>query len=140
MFQKKFRRRIDSFDDSLISTPGYNPTLKGNIKQVRKARDLIRESKKPIILAGAGVILANASQELKELSYLINAPVMTSLLGKGAIDETDDMGLGMLGMHGRKVANDSINESDLIIAVGIRFSDRATGRLDKLHLILKLSI
>lgn len=121
---------LDSFDDSLISTPGYNPTLKGNIKQVRKARDLIRESKKPIILAGAGVILANASQELKELSYLINAPVMTSLLGKGAIDETDDMALGMLGMHGRKVANDSINESDLIIAVGIRFSDRATGRLD----------
>ena len=121
---------LDFFDDSLISTPGYNPTLKGNIKQVRKARDLIRESKKPIILAGAGVILANASQELKELSYLINAPVMTSLLGKGAIDETDDMALGMLGMHGRKVANDSINESDLIIAVGIRFSDRATGRLD----------
>lgn len=121
---------LDAFDDSLISTPGYNPTLKGNIKQVRKARDLIRESKKPIILAGAGVILANASQELKELSYLINAPVMTSLLGKGAIDETDDMALGMLGMHGRKVANDSINESDLIIAVGIRFSDRATGRLD----------
>lgn len=131
---------MDSFDDSLISTPGYNPTLKGNIKQVRKARDLIRESKKPIILAGAGVILANASQELKELSYLINAPVMTSLLGKGAIDETDDMALGMLGMHGRKVANNSINESDLIIAVGIRFSDRATGRLDSLHLILKLSI
>lgn len=65
---------------------------------------------------------------------------MTSLLGKGAIDETDDMALGMLGMHGRKVANDSINESDLIIAVGIRFSDRATGRLDSLHLILKLSI
>ena len=121
---------LDSFDDSLISTPGYNPTIKGNIKQVRKARDLIKEAKKPIILAGAGVILANASDELKELSYLINAPVMTSLLGKGAIDETDDMALGMLGMHGRKVANDSINESDLIIAVGIRFSDRATGRLD----------
>ena len=68
---------LDSFDDSLISTPGYNPTLKGNIKQVRKARDLIRESKKPIILAGAGVILANASQELKELSFLIYAQVMT---------------------------------------------------------------
>ena len=121
---------LDSFDDSLMSTPGYNPTIKGNIKQVRKARDLIKEAKKPIILAGAGVILANASSELKELSYLINAPVMTSLLGKGAIDETDDMALGMLGMHGRKVANDSINESDLIIGVGIRFSDRATGRLD----------
>ena len=121
---------LDSFDDSLLSTPGYNPTIKGNIKQVRKARDLIKEAKKPIILAGAGVILANASDELKELAYLINAPVMTSLLGKGAIDERDDMALGMLGMHGRKVANDSINESDLIIAIGIRFSDRLTGRLD----------
>ncbi|MBE6500765.1 MAG: acetolactate synthase large subunit [Methanobrevibacter thaueri] len=118
------------FKDDLIQTPGYNPTLKGNIRQIKKARDLIKESKRPLILAGAGVIISNACDELNELSKTINAPVMTSLLGKGAIDETSDLALGMLGMHGRKVSNDSINDSDLLIAIGIRFSDRTTGRLD----------
>ena len=121
---------LTNFDDSLIDTPGYNPTIKGNIRQIKKARDLIREAKKPLILAGAGVIISNACCELNKLAKTINAPVMTSLLGKGAFDETDDLALGMLGMHGRKVSNDSINESDLLIAIGIRFSDRTTGRLD----------
>ena len=121
---------LTKFDDTLIDTPGYNPTLKGNIRQVKKARDMIRQAKRPLILAGAGVIISNACCELKKLSDTINAPVMTSLLGKGAIDETDDLALGMLGMHGRKVSNDYVNESDLLIAVGIRFSDRTTGRLD----------
>lgn len=121
---------LSKFDDSIMDTPGYNPTIKGNIKQIKKARDLIRESKKPMILAGAGVIISNACSELKKLSDKIDAPVMTSLLGKGAIDENDDMALGMLGMHGRKVSNDYVNEADLLIAVGIRFSDRTTGRLD----------
>jgi acetolactate synthase-1/2/3 large subunit len=121
---------LTKFDDTLIDTPGYNPTLKGNIRQIKKARDLIKQAKKPMILAGAGVIISNACCELKKLADTINAPVMTSLLGKGAIDETDDLALGMLGMHGRKVSNDYINESDLLIAIGIRFSDRTTGRLD----------
>ena len=121
---------LSKFDDSLISTPGYNPTTKGNIRQIKKAYELIKESKRPLILAGAGVIISGACSELNELANTINAPVMTSLLGKGAIDETSDLALGMLGMHGRKVSNDSINESDLLIAVGIRFSDRTTGRLD----------
>ena len=121
---------LSKFDDSLIDTPGYNPNTKGNIRQIKKARDLIKESKKPMILAGAGVIISNACCELKKLSDTINAPVMTSLLGKGAIDETNELALGMLGMHGRKVSNDYINEADLLIAIGIRFSDRTTGRLD----------
>ena len=121
---------LTKFDDSLIETPGYNPTVKGNIKQIKKARDLIKQAKKPMILAGAGVIISNACCELKTLANTINAPVMTSLLGKGAFDETDDLALGMLGMHGRKVSNDYINESDLLIAIGVRFSDRTTGRLD----------
>ena len=118
------------FNDDLIQTPGYNPTLKGNPRQIKKAYNLIKEAKRPMILVGAGVILANACCELNEFAHLINAPVMTSLLGKGAIDETDDLALGMLGMHGRKVSNDSVNECDLLIAIGIRFSDRTTGRLD----------
>ncbi len=121
---------LTKFDDSLIETPGYNPTIKGNIRQVKKARDLIKEAKKPMILAGAGVIISNACAELRKFAETINAPVMTSLLGKGAFDETNELALGMLGMHGRKVSNDYINESDLLIAIGIRFSDRTTGRLD----------
>ena len=121
---------LTEFRDDLIQTPGYNPTIKGNIRQIKNARDLIAEAKKPMILAGAGVIISNACCELKKLAETINAPVMTSLLGKGAIDETSDLALGMLGMHGRKVSNDYINESDLLIAIGIRFSDRTTGRLD----------
>ena len=121
---------LTKFDDSLIDTPGYNPTVKGNIRQIKKAASLIKESKKPMILAGAGVIISNACCELKSLAETINAPVMTSLLGKGAFDETNDLALGMLGMHGRKVSNDYINESDLLIAIGVRFSDRTTGRLD----------
>ena len=121
---------LTKFDDSLIDTPGYNPNTKGNIRQIKKACDMINQAKKPMILAGAGVIISNACCELKKLSDTISAPVMTSLLGKGAIDETSDLALGMLGMHGRKVSNDYVNESDLLIAVGIRFSDRTTGRLD----------
>ena len=121
---------LTEFKGDLIETPGYNPTIKGNIRQIKKARDLIKEAKKPMILAGAGVIISNACCELKELAETINAPVMTSLLGKGAFDETNDLALGMLGMHGRKVSNDYINESDLLIAIGVRFSDRTTGRLD----------
>ena len=121
---------LTAFDDTIIDTPGYNPTIKGNLRQVKKACNLIREAKKPLILAGAGVIISNACCELKEFAETINAPVMTSLLGKGAFDETSDLALGMLGMHGRKVSNDTVNESDLLIAIGIRFSDRTTGRLD----------
>ena len=121
---------LSKFVDNLIHTPGYNPNTKGNIRQIKKACNLIKESKKPIILAGAGVIISNACCELEELAKTINAPVMTSLLGKGAFDETDDLALGMLGMHGRKVSNDTVNEADLLIAIGVRFSDRTTGRLD----------
>ena len=121
---------LTGFDENLIQTPGYNPTLKGNIRQIKKASGLIKESERPLILAGAGVIIANACDELNEFSKLIKAPVMTSLLGKGAIDETLPYALGMLGMHGRKVSNDYVNECDLLIAIGTRFSDRTTGRLD----------
>lgn len=122
---------LTEYVDDLISTPGYKPTIKGNLKQVKKATELIKTAKKPIILAGGGVIISGASNELNELSKLINAPVMTTLMGKGAIPENQDNCLGMLGMHGREVSNLSVNKSDLLIAVGCRFSDRTTGKLDE---------
>lgn len=120
---------LEEFSYSLIKTPGYKPNIKGNLKQVKKACEEIKKAKNPIILAGGGVIIANASEELEKFAELIKAPVMTSLLGKGAIDETHEYALGMLGMHGRKVANESVNKSDCLIAIGCRFSDRTTGNV-----------
>ena len=122
---------ITEYKDDLLSTPGYKPTIKGNIKQVKKAVNLIKESKNPVILAGGGLIISGASRELDELSKIINAPVMTTLMGKGAISEEDDNCLGMLGMHGREISNSTVNKSDLLIAIGCRFSDRTTGKLDE---------
>ena len=122
---------LTKYNDSLLATPGYHPTLKGNIKQVKKAYELIKEAKRPMILAGGGVIISDASKELKEFAELINAPIATSLMGKGAISEDDDLCLGMLGMHGRQVANMNVNKCDCLIAIGCRFSDRTTGKLSE---------
>ncbi|MCC7553844.1 MAG: acetolactate synthase large subunit [Methanobacteriaceae archaeon] len=124
-------KELKKYSYSLIDTPGYKPTTKGNIKQIRKACDEIKKAKNPIILSGGGVIISNASEELKTLSNLIKAPVMTTLLGKGSVNENDEHCLGMVGMHGRKVANVSVNKSDCLIAIGCRFSDRTTGKIDE---------
>jgi acetolactate synthase-1/2/3 large subunit len=121
---------LNSYSDGFVDKPGYHPTTKGNPKQIKKASKLITNSSKPIILAGGGVISSNASKELKTFSKLIKAPVTTTLLGKGCFPEDDEASLGMLGMHGRKVANLSVDESDCLIAIGCRFSDRATGKPD----------
>jgi len=122
---------LSEFLNNALETKGYNPNLKGNIKQIKKASKIILNSYKPLILAGGGVISSNASFELKLLSKLIKAPVTTTLLGKGSFPEDDEAFLGMLGMHGRKVANLSLDESDCLIAIGCRFSDRTTGNLSE---------
>jgi len=110
-----------------IVIPGYKPTIKGNINQIKRAAKLIVNAERPIIMAGGGVILSDASQELKTLAEMFFIPVVTTLMGKGCFPETHPLALGCIGMHGRKVANYAINDSDLIIAVGCRFSDRSTG-------------
>ena len=94
---------------------------------VEKAANMIAHSKKPFVFVGGGVVLANASEELKRFVRKIDAPVADSLMGKGAFDGTDDYYVGMLGMHGTKVANYGISQSDLVIVVGSRFSDRVIG-------------
>ncbi|MFC1631732.1 biosynthetic-type acetolactate synthase large subunit [Candidatus Omnitrophota bacterium] len=109
---------------------GYKPTLSGHPGQIKKAADLISRSKKPIIYAGGGVIISGAARELKKLAEKTSIPVTTTLLGLGGFPETHKLALGMLGMHGTAYANHAIMESDLIIAVGARFDDRVTGRLD----------
>lgn len=120
---------LDTYEGLTLKTDGYSPTIKGNPRQIKKAAQIISKASKPIILAGGGVIISGASKELKEFSDLIQGPVTTTLLGKGSFPEDDDANLGMLGMHGRKVANLSVDESDCLIAIGCRFSDRTTGNV-----------
>ena len=124
-------QELDDYVLGTIPTPGYKPTIKGNSKQIAKAVNMLLKAERPIILAGGGTILAGASEELKTLAELIKAPIATTLMGKGVIDEADDLSIGMLGMHGKQVANQNVNKADCLLAIGVRFSDRTTGRLDE---------
>ncbi|MDI6903715.1 MAG: acetolactate synthase large subunit [Methanocellales archaeon] len=109
---------------------GYKPTIGGHPLQIKRATKAIMDAERPIIYAGGGVIISGAHEELRALAELILAPVTTTLLGKGAFSETHPLSLGMVGMHGTKYANYAMTETDLIIAVGARFDDRVTGKLD----------
>jgi acetolactate synthase I/II/III large subunit len=113
-----------------VEMRSYKPTLFGHPGQIKKAVKAILASKKPIIYAGGGVITANGHNELKEFAEKINAPVTLTLMGLGAFPATHPLFLGMLGMHGTAYANYATMNADLIIAVGARFDDRVTGKLD----------
>jgi acetolactate synthase I/II/III large subunit len=110
---------------------GYRPTSKGNPRQISQAIDLIRESHQPLLYIGGGAIASGAHAEIQELAELFQIPVTTTLLGKGAFDEKHPLAVGMLGMHGTAYANFAVSECDLLIAVGARFDDRVTGKLDE---------
>lgn len=114
-----------------VNLPGYRPTVKGNIRQVNQAIKLIRASVRPLLYVGGGAIAAGAHAEIKELAELFHLPVTTTLMGKGSFDENHPLALGMLGMHGTAYANFAVSECDLLIAVGARFDDRVTGKLDE---------
>ncbi len=122
-------QELDEKHEIRIDLPGYKPTKKGHPLQIKRAANLIANSKKPVILAGGGVILSNSSEELLQLSEITNAPVVTSLLGKGSFPEDHSYALGMLGMHGTKTSNLAVDQCDCLIAVGCRFSDRTTGNV-----------
>ena len=107
----------------------YNPTYKPNLNQLRRTAEDLAKARKRIILAGGGVIMANASEVLCELAHELNIPVATTLMGLGAFPANGDLWLGMVGMHGTYAANMSINHADLLVCVGARFDDRVTGRL-----------
>jgi len=113
-----------------IKIRSYNPRYEGNKWMIRQAAQLIAKSKKAVIIAGGGVILSNASKELRELAYMTNIPVTMTLMGLGSFPGTHELSLGMPGMHGTYYANKSIQEADLLIAVGMRFDDRVTGKID----------
>ncbi len=113
-----------------VTLKGYNPTFKGHIGQMKRIVKAIEKSKRPIIYAGGGIILSEASKQLVAFAKKTKIPVTTTLMGLGAFPEDDVLSLGMLGMHGTAYANHAIQDSDLLIAIGARFDDRVTGRLD----------
>jgi len=114
-----------------LHLPGYQPTTEGNAKQVRQAAKALAAARRPVIYAGGGVVNANASAELIELTRAGNFPITCTLMGLGAFPAPDRQWLGMLGMHGTRAANYAIDEADLIVAVGARFDDRITGKLSE---------
>lgn len=114
-----------------VGLNSYKPTFSGNVKQIKAAAQEISKAKKPIIYAGGGVISSNASSELRDLVSKTNIPITTTLMGLGCFPETHPLSLGMLGMHGTAYANYAVSAADLIIALGARFDDRITGKLDE---------
>jgi len=114
-----------------ITIRSYNPTYEGNKWMISQAAQFIAKSKKALIIAGGGVILSGAHKELKELAEITSIPVTMTLMGLGGFPGTHPLSLGMPGMHGTYYANKSIQESDLLIAIGMRFDDRVTGKLDE---------
>ncbi|MBD3880837.1 biosynthetic-type acetolactate synthase large subunit [Phormidium tenue FACHB-886] len=114
-----------------VRLTGYRPTVKGNPRQLVQALKLIRQAQRPLLYVGGGAIAANAHAEIKELAERYQIPVTTTLMGIGAFDEHHRLAVGMLGMHGTAYANFAVTECDLLIAVGARFDDRVTGKLDE---------
>ena len=114
-----------------VNIPSYRPTYKGNAKQVRQAAGLIERARRPLIYAGGGIVSSHACAELTQLAELMRIPVVTSLMGKGAMRCSNPLNLGPVGMHGSKYANMAVTECDLLIAVGARFSDRVTGKVSE---------
>lgn len=113
-----------------IRINSYNPTYEPNQRQLKKVVKLLRNAKKPVLFGGGGIILSGASQEFTKLAHRTRIPVTASLMGLGGFPGSDDLWLGMPGMHGTYRANMSLGECDLLVAVGVRFDDRVTGKTD----------
>ena len=121
---------MDYHRNGFLDLPGYNPPRKGKEEVLNQAFKAIAESQQPVIYAGGGIISAAAHQELRKLAETLLAPVATTLMGLGSFPEDHPLALGMLGMHGTKYANYAICDCDLLIAVGVRFDDRVTGKVE----------
>jgi acetolactate synthase-1/2/3 large subunit len=117
-------------EPSLAGLPGYKPTKEGHPKQIRAAIELIESAERPVLYVGGGVINAGASAELAEFAVAVNAPVVTTLMARGAFPDDHPLALGMPGMHGTYSATTAIQNADLLVSLGARFDDRVTGRVD----------
>ena len=114
-----------------VSLPSYKPTYRGNARQVKQAAELIQKAERPLLYAGGGIVTSHACAELTELAERMQIPVVTTLMGKGAMRCSNPLNLGPVGMHGSKYANMAVTECDLLITVGARFSDRVTGKVSE---------
>jgi acetolactate synthase-1/2/3 large subunit len=114
-----------------VNLPGCPDIVKDNTKRIKQAVSLIKQANQPLLYVGGGAIISGAYEEINELVKLLQIPVATTLMGKGIIDEEHKLALGMLGMHGTVYANYAVSECDLLIALGARFDDRVTGKLDE---------
>ena len=114
-----------------VNLPSYKPTYRGNARQVKQAAELIQKFERPLLYAGGGIVTSHACAELTELAERMQIPVVTTLMGKGAMRCSNPLNLGPVGMHGSKYANMAVTECDLLIAVGARFSDRVTGKVSE---------
>ncbi|MBM3226000.1 MAG: biosynthetic-type acetolactate synthase large subunit [Candidatus Tectomicrobia bacterium] len=117
------------YPQGTIKLPGYRPPSSAATAQLQAAVELIAQAQRPVILAGHGILMAGASQELRALAERAEIPVMLTLLGKGAMPESHPLTVGMMGMHGAAACNHAIQGADLLIALGMRFDDRVTGNL-----------
>lgn len=124
-----FLDEVEFHSPSKIDLPGYKPTLQGHPTQIKKAVKLISEAHRPVIIAGHGIIISSAYEELKQLVEKRQIPVVTTLLGISSFPESHPLSFGMLGMHGLAYANMAVDNADLIIAIGMRFDDRATAKV-----------
>ena len=122
--------RLSEEPDLTPHLPGYKPRTVGHIRQIKAAAEAINASQRPVIYAGGGIIIAGASDDLRALAEKAQIPVTTTLLGLGTFDETNPLALQMLGMHGAAAANYAVQECDCLIAVGARFDDRVTGKIE----------
>jgi len=125
--QQETRAEHPSEDEIIAGLPGFRPTIEGHPKQIKTAAREIAAAKRPLILAGHGVLIANAVDELKAFAEKTQIPVAWTLLGIGVMDEDHPLAYGYMGMHGWKHVNRAIQSADLLIAIGMRFDDRVTG-------------
>ena len=113
-----------------VNLRSYNPTTEGHPRQIAKAAELIKNAERPMIYAGGGVVLSEASEELRKLAINTHIPTTVTLMGLGAFPETHELAMEMPGMHGSCCANYAFTDADLVVAIGARFDDRVTGKLD----------
>ena len=113
-----------------VNLRSYNPTTEGHPRQIAKAAELIKDAERPMIYAGGGVVLSEASEELRKLAINTHIPTTVTLMGLGAFPETHELAMEMPGMHGSCCANYAFTDADLVVAIGARFDDRVTGKLE----------
>ena len=121
-----------------IKLPGYKPTIHPHTRQVKAAAELIAEADRPVLYVGGGVIKSRAWDELREFAETTRIPVVTTLMGRGAIPDSHELAFGMPGMHGAVSAVGALQRADLLIAIGVRFDDRVTGKLDSFAPLAKV--